>query len=449
MTNLSFSPAFLLFVLIAAVLTIGCLAYLFAGVFGRASNNRGRHDAINVEIARDELSQLKEAHRAGQFSEEDYKQARADLEARLAETLGDADSRDELGSDQRTDDGSLAQRGRWIAFPGAVLVVGATVWLYLHVGDPGTFNLPSAENRQAIGTDQDKLPSIEEMLPRLEAHLQANPDDTDGWKLLGTTYHRLRRFHDANTALSRALELSPGDVGLMLQLADSRVVLADGQFDGDTVALIDDALLQEPDNVQGNWLRGMASQQAGETNRALDYWRRILPLLNSDPQSQFQLQQMIAHAEQSGASTPNETSAVANSDATVQQGAAVDEGAGAVAGDVAGVEVQVALSENLQDQLAPTLPVFVYARAVDGPPAPLAVTRLRVSDLPATIVLDDTMAMIPAFKLSGFDTVTIGARVAVSGNPVAQPGDWFTEKSPLTLSDTRSVFIEISSAVGE
>jgi len=87
--------------------------------------------------------------------------------------------------------------------------------------------------------------------------------------------------------------------------------------------------------------------------------------------------------------------------------------------------------------------VFIYASATRGPPMPLAVVRLSVQDLPTTVVLDDTQAMIPTMKLSSFDDVTIGARVSKSGNPIAQTGDWFNETESVSVADTPSVTLVI------
>jgi cytochrome c-type biogenesis protein CcmH len=67
--------------------------------------------------------------------------------------------------------------------------------------------------------------------------------------------------------------------------------------------------------------------------------------------------------------------------------------------------------------------VFVYARAAEGPPMPLAVKRITVAELPTEVILDDSDAMTPAFALSGFDRVIVGARISGSGNAIAQPGD--------------------------
>ncbi len=91
--------------------------------------------------------------------------------------------------------------------------------------------------------------------------------------------------------------------------------------------------------------------------------------------------------------------------------------------------------------------VFVYAKATQGPPMPLAVSRHTVSDLPLNITLDDSMAMIPTMTLSSFPQVTVGARISPSGNPIAQPGDWFVEVSDVTLNNTEKLSLTIDQQV--
>ena len=87
--------------------------------------------------------------------------------------------------------------------------------------------------------------------------------------------------------------------------------------------------------------------------------------------------------------------------------------------------------------------VFIYARASQGPPMPLAVSRVSVSDLPTTVTLDDSMAMIPDMRLSAFPSVTIGARISPSGNPLAQSGDWFAEQNDIPVEETGSISLTI------
>jgi hypothetical protein len=91
------------------------------------------------------------------------------------------------------------------------------------------------------------------------------------------------------------------------------------------------------------------------------------------------------------------------------------------------LSLRVDISSELRAKADPQTAVFVYAKAMQGPPMPLAVKRLKLQDLPVTLSLGDGDAMMPSMKLSAYDQVIVGARVSFSGNPVAQNGDFYTE----------------------
>ena len=91
--------------------------------------------------------------------------------------------------------------------------------------------------------------------------------------------------------------------------------------------------------------------------------------------------------------------------------------------------------------------VFVFARALNGPPMPLAVVRKRAGDLPLTVTLDDSSAMAPALRLSNFDQVRVSARISKSGQAVAQSGDLQAEALPVSTLAGETVTLSIDRVV--
>jgi cytochrome c-type biogenesis protein CcmH len=111
------------------------------------------------------------------------------------------------------------------------------------------------------------------------------------------------------------------------------------------------------------------------------------------------------------------------------------------------ITVQVDLSPDLMARANDSDTVFIFARAVSGPPMPLAVVRKQVSDLPIEVTLDDSMAMMPQMKLSGFAEVNVGARISKSGNAIPQSGDLKANESQVKTGTDAAVKLLIDSIV--
>lgn len=421
--ELSLAFGFVLFLLLAVFLFL-ILRVLFAPV----SQSRVDHQRMNIELSRAEIAKLKESRQLGLMDDREYEEARDSIERNLASSLA-------------ADSGSAGKSGsRWLNTSLAVLLVPLlavpAILLYTQIGEYRALdaefvsnNMPEVQQQTAQNSNagSEKLPSIEELLPRLEAHLQDNPDDSGGWSLLGTTYLRLRRFTDAENALEKAYELAPENPDVMLQLADAKAMRADGVMAGEPVKLVDLALLKVPDDVRALWLKGMASSQAGDHEDAISRWRKLQPLVADDAEASARLVSMIEDARSQQASTPQSASA--------EQAAPV------------GLAVSVELDASLREGLSPSTAVYVYAKASSGPPMPLAVVRKTVADLPLEVVLDDSMAMMPQLKLSAFESVTVGARVSHSGDPVSQVGDFFKEIENINSRGDEAVSLKIDQRV--
>ncbi len=449
------------FLLLASLLLIACALLLLRGVFRGQRQQRAEQLQTNIEIARERLAVITAAHTDGEIGEEEFLTEQALIEKQLAS---------ELVATKADGDKVMGGGGQWLAIALVPLFIGGVAALYVQLGDTRALDKnfiasmtpgqPSTQVAASAGSDESfdmsagadgKLPSVEELLPRLESHLESQPDDARGWALLGTSYMRLRRFKDAERALSNAAEIWPEDTRVLLQLADAKAMLADGAIAGDALGIIQQVLKLEPDNVQANWLNGMAAQQQGDFTTAVASWEKLIPQLNGDPQSQQQLQQMVADARAQGGLSESAAAGAPATTANNTENTTDSATAALAAGDAApeGIDVSVSIRAELIDSVSPETPVFIYARATEGPPMPLAVIRKSVADLPLTVRLDDSLAMMPALKLSSFSNVTVGARVSLSGDPIAQSGDPFGEQVGFDVSKVESpaVAIEISDRV--
>ena len=80
-------------------------------------------------------------------------------------------------------------------------------------------------------------------------------------------------------------------------------------------------------------------------------------------------------------------------------------------------------------------------------PMPVAVNRMRVADLPASVVLSDDQAMMPSRLLSKFKEVQVMARISKSGNAIAQSGDLSSDVQSIEVGATVAADLQINQVV--
>lgn len=272
--------------------------------------------------------------------------------------------------------------------------------LYLLVGTPAALNGVTAAAAAPI--------SMQQALAELRTHLQQQPDDLQGWMLLAQTSSMLRQPAEARDAFDHALKLAPNNAEAMIGWAENdSMTRSDHRIEGRALELLKRAVQLHPDSQRGLWLLGIGNFQRGEYREAAATWRLLQPQLEPGSNVAKAVAEQITVADARAGGAP--PAAASSSAAVAPQGATL--------------QVQVTLAPALKDKLAPGDALFVYARAENGPPMPLAVAKLDPAQLPTTVTLTDAMAMTPAFKLSSVERVFVGARISHSGQPVAQPGD--------------------------
>jgi len=257
--------------------------------------------------------------------------------------------------------------------------------------------------------DSSALPAVADMISGLAERLATNPNDPDGWRLLGQSYVALGRYMEARDALRQAWQRTPmPDDELRVALAEAEALADRETLAGEAGALFDEVLEHNPANQKALWYGGLAAMMRQQPELARERWSRLLALGPPENVAQILRDQVqaLGGAVDTG-SAPSDTS---------EQPAA----------STAGVRLLVRVADDLATADLATARLFIFARAAQGGP-PVAVVRRAANELPGEFRLSDADAMIPGRELSGFESVTIVARISSSGEPTEQSGDLFGE----------------------
>tara|TARA_B110000495_G_scaffold198653_1_gene210806 strand:- start:3005 stop:4000 length:996 start_codon:yes stop_codon:yes gene_type:complete len=271
-----------------------------------------------------------------------------------------------------------------------VLVVGSSAALYLYIGQPG---VPSGAG---------SAPDVGEMVNLLSERLAENPEDAQGWLILGQSQQALQQYDEAIAAFERALQLDKGqNAQTLLALAIALMEQQGGEMTDRSSSLFENALALESNNANALFYGGGAAARRGDVSLAADRWETLLGLSVSD-----EIQELLQRKINEWRGLPSPV--------------AIDP----VVVDGPIIIISVSLSAEAISALPADATVFIIARALGQPSPPIAVARRQLADLPALVGLSDRDAMIPNRKLSSFAEFEIVARVTVSGQPIAQSGDW-------------------------
>jgi cytochrome c-type biogenesis protein CcmH len=298
----------------------------------------------------------------------------------------------------------LLQQGRQKLVPAAAVVVMLLLSGFLY-SQWSTWDWSGQKQIPPEGAQ------IQAMVGRLEQKLEANPNDLQGWLMLGRSYMTLERFDDAIAAYDHAVKLGGGnDPEAALGMGEAISMRAGGQIIPPAAELFETALKLAPQNPKALLFGGFVAANRGDKALARTRWE-MLKAMNPPPQ----LVQML-------------DARLAALDATPAQPSAAATGSAAPADDrAAEATVNLKLAPALSSRVQPDAVLFVFASepGVRGPP--LAVKRLRVSDIGTPVKLSAADSMMPSRTLKSGQSVSITARISFSGQPTPSTGDLYGE----------------------
>jgi len=420
----------MLFMLLALAMCL-CIAAVFIWflIRQRPVRTSSSQAKLNASVYRAQITDLDFEHQSGHISAQEWQQTRDELSQRLLEDTSVGD-----------DPGARKEKpALWTALLIGVTLPLASLSMYLWVGEPQAL--------QAMATEPPEKAMQAElsgMAQALAKKLEANPDNQEGWVMLGRSYRTLEKYDNAVSAYDRALKLSADD-NLKLERAEVLALKAQGNFDGEPWNVIREILKKDPQQKGALLLAGSASYAHDKYADALRYWQQARKLLAADHPDVPSLEGAIATAQ-------NKLGLPVTPATSLPQAPAAASGAGATAsvssGTQAGLNItgRISLAAALKDKASPADMVYVYASPANGDRMPLAIFKSTVAKLPLNFTLDDSTAMLPERKLSGAGEVILKARISKSGNAIPQSGDLTGTLGPIKVG-AKGLTLEIKDQI--
>lgn len=391
---------------VLAIAALGFIAWPLIK-YGRSNNHLTADDVAdrlneNIRLFREHIAELDQQLSSGRLDEQQYAQLKLEQERGLLE---------DEASLSRAQSASVIKIGFKSFLLLSCTVIVSAFLLYQNLGAGDDVILQKALQEKATldlaDMQQGRTPDprrAQNLVRLLEARLADNPEHLQYWFFLARTAMEQNDFAKAASSYQKVLELDKESPLIMAELAQA-MFLRDGNKMSPPIAdLAKRAIERDPNNSMALGLAGIDAFGNKDYPNAIRYWQRVLSITGTNSAQAESIEAGIDRALTLYAAEGGDPSSLNKAINGRQISLTVSLGEGVVANP---------------DQL-----VYVYARAWQGPKMPLAITRIKVSELPAQVLLTEAMAMSPAMSLAQAAQVELVARISQDGGANAKPGDW-------------------------
>jgi cytochrome c-type biogenesis protein CcmH len=265
----------ILFWVICALLIVIALAFVLPPVLQRSEADVVSDDErkqANIEVYRDQLSELEADRRNGIVAEDQYEADRDEIERRLLEDTATVRSEKITGAAPIN-----ARNTAYLLGIGLPLIA---IVFYLKIGEPERITNPApvgAPPAAASEAPPERTNAqIEENVAKLAKRLESNPNDAQGWTMLARSYSSMEKYSEAVNAYAKATELNPKDADLLAEYAFVTGMAGGRSLEGKPTEIINRALKIDPENAKALQLAGSVAFEAKDYKKAIDYWQRVL-----------------------------------------------------------------------------------------------------------------------------------------------------------------------------
>lgn len=404
------NPQTLAFIISALALSL-VVAFMLIWPLIRANREQGHSLlALNVQVFKERLVELEQDNQQGKIDNDTFSALKIELERQL---LSLAASTEGTSSNKKT--GRAISLSLFFAVPLLAALAYSSLayqpllwrwWQAQQQTGPVVDDLLAGKEPEAGVFEQQNLADFARVM---QQRLQQQPNNTNGWFMLAMAYLQGELVDQALVAFGRAYALAPERDDIALAYAQSLIFSQRGQLSPLSRELLMQVITKHPQHEGALLLMGMGAYRSGDYAGALVF----LPKLRE------------VHLARTG---DVDTVAIQEIDKAI----AIAKKGGEKAVVATGIRVTVTIAKELQAKIQATDTVFIFARALNGPPMPLAVVKQPVSTFPLTVELNDRQSMIADMVLSKFPSVVVNARISKKGTPQGESGDLEAIAVPVT-----------------
>jgi cytochrome c-type biogenesis protein CcmH len=366
--------------------------------------------AENVRIFREHLAELENNLALQSVNADEFAQLKLELERNLLDDEASLRAQ-QIPSSQRL--------GVKVSVSFCVLVLLGGILFYQKHGSASDIYIQDLQQEklqfdyQDMVQNRDPNPArAQKLIGEYEARLKQKPDNVQYWFLLARAQMEVGNFVDGAKAYQHVLSLDSQSPMIMAELAQAMFLADSNKITPPVADLAKRALVLDPKNTMALGLLGIDAFGRKDYRASIRYWQKSVDLLGVDSQGGKALTAGIEKAKQYFVAEGGKLE-----DLSVKSAYAI----------------KLSVSLGAKVKASPDQTVFVYARAWQGSPMPLAIARIKVSELPTMIQLDETMAMSPAFSLATATDIEVVARISPTGSAKAEVGDWLAKQGPISM----------------
>ncbi|PKI14145.1 c-type cytochrome biogenesis protein CcmI [Colwellia sp. 12G3] len=397
-------------------------------------------DETNVRLYHEHKKEIEKDYGEGGIDEENYQYLLAELDNTLLQDIESTSKNVSVATNTKS-------YSPFWPLGLSVFIIIFSVALYNKQGSYKLITeLPAGHGQQEAMSQEKMLKQRENEamahIEKLQQHIESNPEDSEAWYNLGQTYVAVGGFDEAVAAFSQVIKIEGEHADILGAIAQALYYKNDQKISDQVQDYIDKALALDINDAATNILLGMHNFIGENYQLAITHWQRVIDA-NNQGVNITALKEAVAEANnrlgQSATSTAgNSVSQSATNSADKTQ---------AVAGPQ--LKVSVSISDEVAKQLAQgeDRVVFIYAVPTNGQRMPLAAVKMKASDLPTVIVLNNSQAMSPTNNLASVEKVHVYAIVSMQGGVGIKSGDYKAQALGVDVNSSETLELIVNTLV--